>query len=158
MPKPSDPTKAGYVTSQSVKAYTKKDNISNLTVTVMDYITVPDFNGLGWSKDQINSWASKVSVKVNFTDDKYSSVTPGSWVSDVATGTVINVNSSINVYKSKGLASLTLDNYVGRTYDEFVSYISKKNSELGLSITVVKQEQYSSSVVKGAIISFVGEI
>ena len=57
-----DPSKAGYVTSQSVKAYTKKDSISSLTVTVMDYITVPDFNALGWSKDQINNWANKVSV------------------------------------------------------------------------------------------------
>lgn len=149
-----DPSKAGYVTSQSVKANTKRDNITSLTVTVMDSITLPDFNALGWSKDQINNWASKTSIIVNYGEDKYSSVSEGSWVVNVGVGSVLSANAQITVYKSKGVASLTLDNYVGKTYDQFASYISQKNSELGLSITLAKQEQYSSTVAKGTIISY----
>ena len=149
-----DPLKAGYVTSQSVKAYTKKENIKNLTVTVMDSITLPDFNALGWSKDQINSWASKNSITVNYGEDRYSSAAAGTWVVNVGVGSVLSANSQITVYKSKGVASVTLDNYVGKTYDEFASYISQKNSELGLGITLSKQEQYSATVAKGTIISY----
>lgn len=149
-----DASKAGYVTSQSVKANTKRDNITSLTVTVMDSITLPDFNALGWSKDQINSWASKTSIKVNYGEDQYSSVSAGSWVVNTGVGAVLSANSQITVYKSKGVASFTLDNYVGRTYDEFASYISQKNSELGLGVTLSKQEQYSATVPKGSIISY----
>ena len=120
----------------------------------MDSITLPDFNALGWSKDQINNWASKTSIIVNYSEDKYSSVSEGSWVVNVGVGSVLSANAQITVYKSKGVASFTLDNYVGKTYDQFASYISQKNSELGLSITLAKQEQYSSTVAKGTIISY----
>ncbi|MGL4372459.1 MAG: LCP family protein, partial [Turicibacter sp.] len=142
-----NPAKAGRVTAQSVKALTKASDMSSLTVDVMDNISVPDFNKLNWSKDQINSWASATSIKINYVDDKHSSVPQGLWAFNAEVGSILEPNSQLTVYKSKGPAQVTISSdYVGKSYNDFKAYIDGKNAELGLSISVVKKEVYDANV------------
>lgn len=145
------------VLSQDKKPGTKIYKNTPLTFVISDganpeeAIKFPDIKTM--SETEIKEWIEKNKLSKSRVTQEYNpTVETGRVVSYKVTGSESDFQrgTSLNVVVSKGpapLAEVTIENYVGKTFEEFRVWAEGKKLE------VVKEEGYSKEVESGKIIS-----
>lgn len=99
-------------------------------------------NLVGWTKSQVDAWASKNNIRINYTQEMSTYDTDVIFNQNITAGTTILTGSSVNVKISKGKGWVVPDY---KTLQEYKTWASGKN------IKVTFNETYSDDVPSGTI-------